>query len=152
MNMKEDFNIEGLNEINKQAGFTAPEGYFDNLAVRIQDRIVKENQTAEKVSFWQLLKPQLAFASLILVFAFLTYSVYTLVVPEDEISRGLSAIHLELSDFEQIDIEEDIIVDAIISTEDTVRSKKEVKIELSDELMQYLLENNAEFPTLLEGY
>lgn len=152
MNMKEDFNIEGLNKINKQAGFTAPEGYFDNLAVRIQDRIVKENQTAEKVSFWQLLKPQLAFASLILVFAFLTYSVYTLVVPEDEISRGLSAIHLELSDFEQIDIEEDIIVDAIISTEDTVRSKKEVKIELSDELMQYLLENNAEFPTLLEGY
>lgn len=150
--MKENFNIEDLKHLKGNPGFTTPEGYFDQLSMRIKDRISEETNNKEQVSLWRVLKPQLAFASLIVVFAFLVYSVYNFVIPQDEISRGLSAVQIELEDFEQIDIEEDIIVDALISTEDTACSKEEVKIEISDELMQYLLENNEQLPTLLEGY
>lgn len=152
MNRLED-NKEILNGIQKEHGFNVPDGYFDGLAHKIQERCVQETKIPEKVGIMRVLRPQLAFVSLIVIFAALTYSVFTIVLPNnDSIKRGLSAIELDIEDFEYLDIEEDIIVDAIISQDDTIQSKEEPKQEISDEMLHYLIENNADFTTLFEEY
>lgn len=140
-----------LEGFSNESGFIVPDGYFDHLAYKIQDACVQETKQPEKVGLIQVLKPQLAFISLIAVFAIMVYSVYTFVIPQDTIKRGLSAIELDISDFEYFDIEEEIIVDAIINQIDTVQ-KEEPSQEISDELLHYLIENNVDFTTLLEDY
>jgi len=152
--MNENFDIENsLKGLKKETGFSTPDGYFDNLAHKIQARCIEETRVPEKTSLIQILKPQLAFISMITIFGLLTFSVYKLVIPNYSIKENISSIELNIEDFDYIDIEEEIIVDALISESDTSQLKEqEQEEEISDELLHYFIENHADFTTLLEYY
>lgn len=68
-------------KFNKKLPFKVPEGYFDNLPLRIQERIAATETQHEPKSRWVTLKSQLAFAAGFAFMALLSYLGYYMARP-----------------------------------------------------------------------
>ncbi len=68
-------------KFNKKLPFKVPEGYFDNLPLRIQERIAATETQHEPKGRWVTLKSQLAFAAGFAFMALLSYLGYYMARP-----------------------------------------------------------------------
>lgn len=68
-------------KFNKKLPFKVPEGYFDNLPLRVQERIAATETQHEPKGRWVTLKSQLAFAAGFAFMALLSYLGYYMARP-----------------------------------------------------------------------
>jgi hypothetical protein len=149
--MKELDNInESFASAGMEAPFKVPTGYFDSLPSRIQERCVSTSVASNKqtISIWQVIKSQLTLASGFAAFAIIAFVAFYYLKPTEQT--------IVLSNDDYIEI-----IQKNIYEYDEYRLAKEsnglihddsLKNILKDEMIQYLLDENVDYVTLIEQY
>lgn len=150
--MKDFNNIEDLKRDNK-AGFTVPDGYFENLPSIIQQRCVESQKSSineiVRVSILTLIKPYLLMGSFMITLLIGIYTVNTFIVPSDNniVSPGMAEngnFNLDelASQFSENDLAFFVEESALTNIVDN---------ENSGEIADYLINENIDYSTLIEG-
>lgn len=144
--MQEIENIENFEQkYSRRLPYTVPEGYFDELPSRIQEYCLAHGnkQTEQRITIWQTLKTQLSLAAgfMALVFMALTgyYILQTTHSPTGVLSNDnyIEVIQYDFTFFE------DECTNKSPWIKDTTQNNK-------DEIIQYLLDQNIDYTTLIE--
>lgn len=96
-------------KFDKKLPFTVPEGYFDNLPLRVQERIAAGDSQKEKNERWISLRSQLAFAAGFAFMALLSYFGYYMARPLMADKKAVKTDYVEIvsrsiSEFDDIDL------------------------------------------------
>lgn len=96
-------------KFNKKLPFKVPEGYFDNLPLRIQERIAATETQHEPKGRWVTLKSQLAFAAGFAFMALLSYLGYYMARPLMADKKAVKTDYVEIVsrtiyEFDDIDL------------------------------------------------
>ncbi|MBP7169665.1 MAG: hypothetical protein KBA42_05195 [Bacteroidales bacterium] len=96
-------------KFNKKLPFKVPEGYFDNLPLRVQERIAATETQHEPKSRWVTLKSQLAFAAGFAFMALLSYLGYYMARPLMADKKAVKTDYVEIVsrtiyEFDDIDL------------------------------------------------
>jgi hypothetical protein len=131
-----------LSKIKKETPFSVPDGYFDDLASRIEVKATTSNKPHATIRFLHAARPYIAIAASIV----LIFSVWLIFSPKlstkTEISNLNTDTMIEMSDLNLLNINENELMQ-IISDEQTkenvnVASDSEALIEyLSDQQIDY---------------
>lgn len=131
---------------NSKYGFIVPDKYFDELPLKIQENLLREEkEVANPVSVFNL-KPRIAYAfSLIIILAlifgsylFLTHNNHNKLTTEDLIEY---AIYFE------DDFDESSLLEEINTVEET-----DLDNGTTDYIIEYLVSDNIDYLTILENY
>jgi hypothetical protein len=148
MKMKDLINNEDLKlKANRQLPFTVPNGYFEMLPERIQDFCTKPQQQKPYMVFLQTVRTQLALAAGFAALVVLGYAGYFYIQrPEAPTQNLTNNDYIEIVSKRISDYDETQLVDAggINTNIDTLKHNK------SDQMIQYLLEDNIDYVTLME--
>lgn len=96
-------------KFNKKLPFKVPEGYFDNLPLRVQERIAATETQHEPKGRWVTLKSQLAFAAGFAFMALLSYLGYYMARPLLADKKAVKTDYVEIVsrtiyEFDDIDL------------------------------------------------
>ncbi|MBC7125061.1 MAG: hypothetical protein H5T24_05485 [Bacteroidales bacterium] len=96
-------------KFNKKLPFKVPEGYFDNLPLRVQERIAATETQHEPKGHWVTLKSQLAFAAGFAFMALLSYLGYYMARPLMADKKAVKTDYVEIVsrtiyEFDDIDL------------------------------------------------
>jgi len=96
-------------KFNKKLPFKVPEGYFDNLPLRVQERIAATETQHEQKGRWVTLKSQLAFAAGFAFMALLSYLGYYMARPLLADKKAVKTDYVEIVsrtiyEFDDIDL------------------------------------------------
>lgn len=96
-------------KFNKKLPFKVPEGYFDNLPLRVQERIAATETQHEPKGRWVTLKSQLAFAAGFAFMALLSYLGYYMARPLMADKKAVKTDYVEIVsrtiyEFDDIDL------------------------------------------------
>ncbi len=127
-------------ESNNKPPFQVPAGYFEELPDRIMKRCREEER---KGSFLRILKPALSLAALFTGFALIAYLAVNLINQPNEDSSYKQEDIAEAENTRQFSNEQDLI-------EAFRDSQKDVRKEETDQYIDYLLEENIEYGTLIK--
>ena len=138
-------------EVGKETPFTVPEGYFDELPTRIQDFCLAHAPATSgepERSFLGVLKAQLALASGFIALVFLAFAGYYYIQPKppvDGLSNGdfIEIVRIDVSDFDEAQLN---------SLQESKSPYDTLANDSTDEMIQYLLEENVDYVTLMEQY
>lgn len=145
-NMENKENILDSKELKKHA-FEVPEGYFETFPSRISERISSQEET-KSPSLFRILKPQVALAAIIIVFAVISYTAISFIT-NNQIQR---------STIEEVDVarileydsygyyEDNPYMDILMEEEKPVKEEEDVE----DIYMHYLLDENIDYGTLID--
>jgi hypothetical protein len=145
--MKDFTNNEELNfKVDKKLPFSAPDGYFDTLPGRIQDLCVSSQKQKPFAIFVQTVRTQLALAAGFAAFVVLAYAGYFYIQTtptQRELSKNdyIEVVSKRISDFDEGQLVEASGVSANLDS---------IKPDKNDQIIQYLLEENIDYVTLME--
>ncbi|MFO8022813.1 MAG: hypothetical protein R6U65_10130 [Perlabentimonas sp.] len=130
--------------------FVTPSGYFDQLPGRVQERCVAEKPIHEskRTSTIQVLRSQLALASGFIGLAFLAFIGYYFMQPTNNTSTKLTnddyieIVKRNIYDYDEATLMEGSNTNANAHYNDSVK----------DEMIQYLLDDDIDYTTLIEQY
>ncbi|MEY1638445.1 hypothetical protein AB6811_02820 [Tenuifilum sp. 4138str] len=96
-------------KFNKKLPFKVPEGYFDTLPLRVQERIAATETQHEPKGRWVTLKSQLAFAAGFAFMALLSYLGYYMARPLMADKKAVKTDYVEIVsrtiyEFDDIDL------------------------------------------------
>ncbi|MFP4557191.1 MAG: hypothetical protein ACLFNU_09995 [Bacteroidales bacterium] len=134
----------------RKAPFVAPSGYFDELPRRIQERCIAEKPINEskKAPLIQVLKSQLALASGFIGLALLAFLGYYNLKPTDKTTIQLSNDdYIEIVSRNIYDFDETTLMERA-----GYNSSNHPDDSLNEEMIQYLLDEDIDYTTLIEQY
>lgn len=96
-------------KFNKKLPFKVPDGYFDNLPLRVQERIAANQAQNEYKGRWLTIRSQLAFAAGFAFMALLSYLGYYMARPLISEKKAVKTDYIEIVsrtiyDFDDIDL------------------------------------------------
>lgn len=147
--MKElENNNESFAYVGKEVPFNVPSGYFDELPSRIMDRCVGANATTENehTSIWQVLRSQLALAAGFIGLAFLAFVGYYYIKPSGNGEVLTNDDYIEIVRKNIYDYDEGLLV----KESNVYLNYDSINNELQDDMIQYLLDRNIDYVTLME--
>jgi len=141
--------MDNLSKINKENPFKIPDGYFDKFPLQMQEKINNTAISNTKLNSRFKLQPYLAYAA---VFSGLIISVYFTFdyINNQKIKQNtLTAKTTIEADFSvDYSINENYIVDAMVSSENT----NEEESYNSDDIENYLADNEIETNLVIDAY
>ncbi len=137
-------------KFRKELPYSVPQGYFDSLPERIQEKCASEHPIAKKqnVTLWDTLKAQVSLAAGFAALAILAFAGYYVLQPTNNDAVILSNDdYIEIIQRNIYDYDEGSIVDEVkpLETNDSLPRHDE-------EMIQYLLDQNIDYTTLIEQY
>lgn len=147
--MKELENNEKFFMAGKELPFNVPDGYFDKLPTRIQHLCVSQPDSSPLTQpFFLVLRSQLALATGFVALVLLAFAGYFYLQPQVPVDILSNSDYIEIV---RIDIAE--YDEAILSSVSNEKSPCDsLKLDRTDEMIKYLLEENVDFVTLMEQY
>ena len=148
MKNQNDHNID-LNKINKELPFRVPENYFEELPKRIQAKCKEAEKTEQKgTSVIKILRPALSLAAMFVGVALLSFFAVNLI---DDSAQQQEKTHLskDIADANyenQYSTEEEMIK----AIKEQQQKGEDVKNEKADEYIDYLLEDDIDYGTLIK--
>ncbi len=148
--MRLEGNLEELKR-NNRAGYNVPDGYFDSLPAKIQERCyysASESSNRVKVGFLSIIKPYLLIGSFMVVMTVGIYNAYEFVIPSSTSNYNVDmaanseilvqdiAFNINESDLIEF-VDEDNLTQSIVGNN------------ISEEAIEYLVDNNIDYSTLL---
>ncbi|OFX84367.1 MAG: hypothetical protein A2W99_01215 [Bacteroidetes bacterium GWF2_33_16] len=132
---------------NKTNPFKVPDGYFDSLPSRIQERI-SSNQKEHSIfsRFLLIVKPQLALAFAFVVFAFITVTTIEYVLdkqPKIPVSTG---IYTRIIEVDASEYSEQHFIDVLLDEEKKPNEKKKS----TEHYINYLIDEDIDYTTLID--
>jgi hypothetical protein len=141
--------INKLEEIKgtKANPFNVPEGYFDSLPSRIQERI-SDNQREKSIfsRFFVVAKPQLAFAFAFIVFVFISITIVKYVFdnqPKMPISNG---VYTRIIEVDASEYSEQHFIEVLLDENKKPNEKKKS----SEHYINYLIDEDIDYTTLID--
>lgn len=130
----------------KANSFTTPEGYFDNLASRIEEKTVAV-KAVKKLSFKSAMVNQLAIAAGFILFVVISYSALHFILGDRSDFRESDLSYATLIENEIHEFETDMIIEAI---NETAIEKTEQNEELNnEEIIRYLIQENVSIDLII---
>ena len=149
--MKELDNInETFASAGKETPFKVPSDYFDTLPMRIQELCVSTSSTRSKqdIPLWQVIKTQLSLATGFIAFAIIAFAAFYYIKPTQQ-GIGLSKEdYIEIVQKNIYDYDEGRLAketNGLINIDSLKKSHE-------DDMIQYLLDENIDYVTLIEQY
>ncbi len=144
-------NNESFYKAGKELPFKVPEGYFDELPTRIQDFCLAHapiTSSEPERSFFGVLKAQLALASGFVGLVLLAFAGYYYLQPKppvDALTNGdfIEIVRVDVTDFDEAQLH---------SLQENHSPYDSLTNDRTDEMIQYLLEENVDYVTLMEQY
>ena len=134
----------------KELAYNVPKGYFDSLPQRIQEYCLTESpiHSEERVTVWKAIRAQLSLAAGFVSLAILALVGYYLLQPTNNTSNVLSNDdYIEIIQNNIYDFDE-----ASIIKESHPYSLNDSTQSYNDEMIQYLLDQDIDYTTLIEQY
>lgn len=150
--MKELDNInESFASAGKEVPFKVPTGYFDTLPMRIQERCVNISPVGNKqpVSIWQVIKSQLTLASGFAAFAIIAFAAFYYLKPAEQTIVLSNDDYIEIIQKSIYDYDEQRLAK---ESNGLIHGDSLKDNNLKDEMIQYLLDENVDYVTLMEQY
>ncbi len=134
-----------LSKIKKENSFKVPDNYFDDLPMKIQERILQKKSRGYYNIFELLKKPAYA-VSFSLVFLMLIIIPLSISIYKDHGNNNQIAYgSLEIADIEYFEISEELLIEAIsVEYFDETSSMEQA----TDEVIDYLIDN-IDYSTIL---
>lgn len=135
-----------LSKIKKENSFSVPDNYFNELPMKIQERVQQKRVFNPVVLFELLKKPAyaLSFALLILLIIIIPFAISTY---NNRLSNNQISYHdFDITDIEYFEINEELLIEAISAGE---FDENELIEEANDEMMDYII-NNVDYATILD--
>jgi hypothetical protein len=150
MNQFEHINSP-LAQNGRELPFQVPDGYFDKLPTLIQEKCISHSHANEpKVApAWQVIKSQLALAVGFVAFALVAFTGYYFLQPSSEPGSLSNGEYIEIVKKQIYHYDEAIITSEASRTSISYDS---VKNDYRDDMIQYLLDENIDYVTLIEQY
>jgi len=146
--MDESSNISPrLTKIKRVNPYSVPENYFDELPGRIQEAIHVQKETEPAKSFiFRYIRPQLAVAASIIIFAILGYLGYKSIYSYNSSIELTSGEIAEYVEYYSSEIDEDMFIELL----DDNKLPKANFSDLSDEIITYLVDENIDYQSIIE--
>lgn len=141
---------EIFGSVGKEIPFKVPKDYFENLPTRIQEKCVSTHSVSngQNASVWQVVKSQFTLAFGFVAFALIAFAAFFYIQPKEQVNQ--------LSNDDYINIVEKHIYDydeaRLANESEGLVNYDSVKNNLKDEMIQYLLDENVDYVTLMEQY
>ena len=135
-----------LSKIKKENSFKVPDNYFDDFPTIIQEKIsTKPSFSFSKYLFF-IFRPQfIAVFSLIVIFV-VSYSIFNSHLKTNTLSSNDVAEYFEQN---QSGYDEDLLIDVIVNDPNINISNNSDKD--NDEITDYLINNDIDYSTLVNG-
>jgi hypothetical protein len=149
--MKELENINKLlGSAGKETPFKVPEGYFDKLPLRIQEQCASDNaiEKTKIVPMWQVIRSQLALASGFAAMALIGFIGYYYLQPSDQGQVLSKDDYIEIVKRNIYDYDEG----RLIKESGKFISYDSINNELKEDMIQYLLDQDIDYVTLMEQF
>jgi hypothetical protein len=149
--MSEFENIgRSLNNVGNSNPFGTPKGYFEALPARVQEYCQPQAQK-EPVRLLNVLKAQVALVVGFCFLAVMSYWGYYLVNPSFSTPEVTSTDYVDIVSKHVTEFDEAQLVEAVEAME-PINVYDSIKKDVSDEMIQYLLEENVDYVSLMEQY
>ncbi|MDX9853639.1 MAG: hypothetical protein RBS81_07665 [Tenuifilaceae bacterium] len=142
-----------LENMEKRNPFSTPNGYFEELPTRVQE-YCQPTTTTQSVSagIINTLKAQFALVAGFCFLALMSYWGYYLVNPSLNGPEVTSSDYVNIISKHVAEFDEAQLVEAVgelepVNVYDSIRKK-----DISDEMIEYLLEENVDYVSLMEQY
>ncbi len=139
-----------LSEDNNHSPFIIPEGYMDNLPVKVMKNIRREETTPSSSPVGKalrIIRPQLAFAAGFLAFALVIFSAVNFILRREnsDISTDHGVSHLV--EYASIQVDEIMLYEFMAETDNYDYTGTDG--DYTDLIINYLLKENIEYSNLL---
>lgn len=140
--------LEDLKE-NSINPFSVPNGYFDELPSRVQERICREKEQKWFLRTVKYIKPQLALGFMIVAFATISITAVDYILSNRNssgINRDLftKTIEVDASEFT-----EQHFIDVLLEDKKEIIEKKEIE---TDHYINYLINEDIDYGTLMDEF
>ncbi|MCT4640330.1 MAG: hypothetical protein N4A72_21710 [Bacteroidales bacterium] len=147
--MRLEGNLEELKRNNK-AGYSVPDGYFDSLPAKIQERCYHTSESSDrvKIGFLSMLKPYFLIGSFMVIMTVGIYNAYEFVIPSTAVHHNIdmsSNAELLVQDIAYNINETDLI--EFVDEENLNQNITDNNI--SEEAIEYLVDNDIDYSTLI---
>lgn len=134
-------------KIRKKKPYRVPENYFEELPGRIQEAIHVQKETEPVKPFiFRVIRPRLAVAASIIVFAVIGYFGYKLIHSDNSAPELTSGEIAEYVEYYSSEIDEDLFIELL----DENKLPKANFSDLSDEIITYLVDENIDYQSIIE--
>ena len=130
---------------NKQYGFTVPDNYFEELPLKIQERISGKEKGIFSHVFVHKLNPRIAYVFSFIILIIFIIGVY-FVIHQTTQNQLTSEDLIEYAVYSGDDFDDLSLMDEINTDENTDLN------DTSDYIIEYLLSDNIDYLTILENY
>ena len=133
----------------KQLPFTVPEGYFNEFSGRLKNRMQKEESTSWIGRTYQLIRPQLAMAAIIIGFIAISYTGIRIIL-NDRLAEPTITEIADVLDTYLYEMDDDLLISTIV--------EEEIEVDWinggykSDEIMYYLMEEELDYTNIINEY
>ena len=131
--------------------FSTPHGYFEALPTRVQEYCQPKVEQHESSGIVRVLKAQLALVAGFCFLAVMSYWGYYLVNPSFNAPEVTSTDYVDIVSKHVAEFDEAQLVEAVEAME-PINVYDSIKKDVSDEMIQYLLEENVDYVSLMEQY
>ena len=133
----------------KESPFKAPEGYFDQFSERLQSRMQHEKQRSWMDKTYQLIRPQLAMAAIIIGFVAISYTGMRIILNDRSAEPTIMELADVLDDY-LYDMDDELLISLLVEEEidiDWINGGYE-----SDDIMDYLMEEEMDYVDLIDEF
>ncbi len=135
-----------LSGSNSNYGFVVPDKYFDELPLKIQEKILKEEKDAENAVSIFKLKPRIIYVFSFIIFLALIFGSYFIITHTNQNNLTTEDLIEYTIDFEN-DFDELSLLEEINSAEEA-----DLDNGTTDYIIEYLVSENIDYLTILENY
>jgi hypothetical protein len=147
--MKElENNNESFSHVGNKIPFTVPSDYFEKLPMRIQNLCISQPKEGAIVPFFQIIRSQLALASGFVLLVIIAFAGYYYIQPQKHSVILSNDDYIEIVNKQIYDYDEGHLLNAVKNPINNLSPKDD----LTDEMIQYLLQENIDYVTLMEQY
>ena len=138
-----------LDNLKKELPFTVPENYFDNFAVRLQERMQTESKPGLFRKTYELVRPQLALAAAIAAFAVIGYVTVKLIMNDNTSTDNVVEI-TDVIDYYLDDFDDDMLISTLAEGNNIEWINTSME---NNNILDYLSEeNNIDYTELIDLY
>ncbi len=143
---EKDHILEQMEGQRKENPFRVPEGYFDTLHARIQDRIQNENVSSFRKVI-RILRSQLALGLYLVLFAAIAYGIIHIVLPEAQDNPLPSSDYARTMEVDAFEYSEQHFIDVLLEEE---TKEEEEKVKETEYYIHYLVDEDIDYGTLID--
>jgi len=139
-------NLEDLK--GKENPFLVPDGYFEDLPSRIQERITSgKEEHVWALRLFQLVKPQFALAFMIVAFAVITLTTIDLILSGRKDAVNNNNMYTRIIEVDASEFSEQHFLDVLLEGEKKEDIKKQEEM---DFYIHYLVDEDIDYATLID--